>query len=428
MRDALRETPGTGDLPRTLIITPNQVGEDSGSGIWLRDLFHDWPPEKLAQVYTKVRPLREEKLVHNRFYGLSGPSLLKTPITVRPSRDRDLAGCISIDGVITYRLPGRLVKWVEAFRPEVVYGFLGPVWLTRFTVEVARRWRCGLVSHIMDDYVSTWPVNGVGWRAWVPGVALLNYLNRRVFARTFRASDGRFVCSPAMQEEYARRYGVNSEVIQIGVDRRDWPESRRQALGTGKLRVVYAGSVSQAVNATAIYNFARAVEKLVSSGLPIEFELYVPSHCSFAVKRLSGLGGTRVRPAVGRDDIKSVLVEADLLLLPFNNNPRSVQFTWLSWPTKICEYIASGTPSLAMGAAECPFLRYLIDEKVVFWECGRSVDAIEAVLRWIMNNPDERQLVGRRGQLLAFERHLSIEASKRFRGELVRLSQRRTND
>lgn len=428
MRDALQKAVSGSDLPRTLIITPNRVGEDSGSGIWLQELFRDWPSDKLAQIYTKERPVRNNAVIANNFCGRTGMSLLKRWRAGNLYSDRDFAGCISIDGAITYRLPDSLVKWVEAFRPQIVYGFLGPVWITRLTVEIARRWRCGLISHIMDDYVSTWPVSGVGWRSWVPGVTLLNRINRRVFNWALRACNTRFVCSPAMQEEYAMRYGVKAEVVQIGVNPRDWPAERKPAVTTGKLRVVYAGSVSQAVNASAIYKFAQAVEGVARSGRLIEFELYVPSHCLAEVRRLSRFSSTTIRPAVGRDDIKSLLVGADLLLLPFNKNRQSVQFTRLSWPTKIAEYMASGTPSLALGSADCPFLRYLIDGKVVFWEDGGSVAATEETLLWILNNPNERQLVGRRGQLLAFEKHLSSEAADRFRSEFVQLAQRYADD
>lgn len=410
-------------LPRVLIVTPNQIGDSSGGGIWLDTLFRDWPAEKLGQIYSKERASNCKSERGPRFLGLTGLPRRMFRRNHKGSGSNATSGVVSFDGVISYRVPRKLTEFVDTFKPEIIYTFFGPIWLTRLAVCLARSHKCQLVCHIMDDYVTSWPVNGVRWRNLVPGVAILNLLNRRVFAKATSACRVRYVASRSMQEEYRERYGMKATLLQVGVDRSEWENLLNPPTRRDSLRIIYAGSVSEAVNLNAIKRFAAAVVSMRANGASVQFELFVPGHCRHLVNRLNLLDGVSVRSAVGREEIKKILVFGDILLLPFNYEAWSTRFTRLSWPTKISEYMASGTPILAVGSNECGFMQYLAENKAAYTDEGRSVEMIESVLWKLLKGAEERQVVGRRARSLAFSNHLNSAAIAQLTRDLVEVNE-----
>ncbi|MEG2066011.1 MAG: glycosyltransferase, partial [Clostridia bacterium] len=95
---------------------------------------------------------------------------------------------------------------------------------------------------------------------------------------------------------------------------------------------------------------------------------------------------------LSNEELIPELLNADLLINP---RPTSLEFTGLSFPSKLIEYLATGTPILTTRISSIPscyeeFFYYIDDES--------GIGIQQAILRVMETDPIERNLVASRAQ------------------------------
>jgi glycosyltransferase involved in cell wall biosynthesis len=101
---------------------------------------------------------------------------------------------------------------------------------------------------------------------------------------------------------------------------------------------------------------------------------------------------------LSRPDFAEMLRKSDVLLLPFNSDATSLQYCRLSWPTKLNEYLASGSPVLHVGPRGTAVHDYLTRKSVGYCivpELG--TEAAFAVVEELRSE-EARLVVGERGR------------------------------
>jgi glycosyltransferase involved in cell wall biosynthesis len=110
---------------------------------------------------------------------------------------------------------------------------------------------------------------------------------------------------------------------------------------------------------------------------------------------------------VHRDNVPSILAEAELLVLP---RPDSKQAQG-GFPTKLGEYLATGKPVCATKVGEIP--NYLIDNQSVFFATPGSVDSFAKAMITALSNKDNAIRIGKNGKSVAEkEFNKDIQAKK----------------
>jgi len=422
------------EFPRVLVVTSNNFNLLTGGGITLTNLFRGWPPGRIANLHEDPTP--EDHTVCRNFYRLSREEIrwawpfswaeswraAPTPAGALSVRDGKegiwprLVRRVVVDGAPrTAKITDRLAHWLGAFRPELVYGFLGSMAQIRLTRELVRRLAIPVTIHIMDD-----------WPTVVYERGLLSPFLRRIVLREFQMvlRDARLrlgICED-MCEEYRRRYGYPFFPFHNALDMEQWlPHAKRDWKGGSPFIVRYVGSIVADGQRQGLRDVGEAVLGLRASGRSIELWVHAPK------EQVAYLQGDRV-PAEGLflagppgpDFVAPLLSAADLLVLPFNFDRRSARYIRLSMPTKVPAYMASGTPILVYGPPGIATVRYAEGEGWGHVVSNKGIAELRKALTRLMDDQEARERLGRRSQFLASQRHDAAMIRPLFQAALAK--------
>ena len=412
--------------PRTLIVGKG-FDQSSGVGITLTSLFRDWPKDGLAAVCAPSEAA--DTTVCEIYYALgseearwvwpisrfeqkvsSGP-VLRRPAdggVRRPAasvddrgrhRGRTYAGLarqtawaalVASGGEHFLRHLGasaRLAAWIRNFRPDVLYTHLESLPMIRFVDSLVAQFDLPLVIHMMDD----WPL--------VPEhEGILSPLTRRVINRELRRLMDKASCNMAisqyMCEAFEARYGHAFLPFHNVLDTRAWIVAPRTSwLASKPFRVVYTGRVGKA-NETALRDVAAVVALLADKGLAINLEIYALGREPFSPGALPDSRAVRLLPAIDYADIPGLLVEADLLVLPLDFSQKALEYARYSMPTKVAEYLGSGTPILVYCPEDTAVGHYARNSGWGALVGTRDRDALARTIVRLASDEQERRRLG----------------------------------
>ena len=149
-----------------------------------------------------------------------------------------------------------------------------------------------------------------------------------------------------MCDVFETRYGREFLPFHNVLDNRSWtvpPRSDWKA--ADPFRLVYAGRVGIA-NEEALRDVAAVVAGLADGGLSVRLDIYALARAPFPPGTWPDSRAVNVLPAVAYDAVPRLLVEADLLVLPLGFSSKDLAYARYSMPTKVAEYLGSGTPTL----------------------------------------------------------------------------------
>lgn len=341
-------------VPRTLVISEAPLSAANGFGVTLTTFFQGWPGERLLQFYTRAEfdpdPEDRARTVFGDIPGHWGRRYaIEWMCGQRPAwRGRYSARW----------LRHALGRW----RPDVVYTMTFSADTLAFASWVARRLGRPLVAHIADD-----------------GLEVPKARPERDVRALLAGAAARISISEEMRLAYLARYGLDSRVLHNGAS---LELLRRRSIDTpGPVFCVrYLGSVLPEHHFNAIEDVAIAVRERLTD-LNVRFEVCGGAYTRHHAQSLAD--GTRVvyRGAVGPAEAIDLVTTADLLVIPVNFSPEAFNHVRLSLPTKLPEYLASGTPTLVYGPAGAAPVEFCRRHSVGFVIDTRSVDRVAAFIR-----------------------------------------------
>jgi glycosyltransferase involved in cell wall biosynthesis len=423
------------DFPRALFITACAFNAMNGGGVTFSNLFRGWPKDRLATVHNDPLPTSDE--VCELYFRLGprelrrwGPLEWVAPST-GPCRDSRVASDVVAQipnsmlrrtralvfgsGVPeTARLTPALAQFLQAFQPELIYTTLGSQGIVDLAEMIRSRFRLPIVVHLMDDWRET--IYGDGWLSgWQR-----NRLNRKI-AGLMQVAAARIGICPEMREHLSRDFGLPFMSFQNCVD-----AARLASFARGDLmpcerpRMVYAGSLLPFAQDEAVVDAAHAVAELARQGLALRFDIHVPPGLVAPYRDRLALGpAVRVLPPFERwEEYYRNIVDADLLLLPINFDPATVRYIRYSMPTKVPEYLMSGTPVLVYGPDGVAQVDYARREGWGLVVSQQGVVPLASGIRELLTNQELRRRVTTHGRALAMERHEATTVRAGFQGAL----------
>ncbi len=245
-------------------------------------------------------------------------------------------------------ISAELRKWINDTNPDYFYALLSTRHSILFAQKLVSEFRKPLIIHIMDD----WPAT-IGNKSF-----FYTFLNRTVnheLKILLQLSHKRIAISELMALEYSKRFGGDWLFFHNPVDVTMW--SRKKALknsGDNNFKILYSGRLSTGVSET-IKSVSDAVDNLnVSTGYKVSFQIQSDSRPGW----IHNYKNTYFSHFISYDLLPDLFSSVDLLLLPYDFDGRSFDFIRLSMPTKVTEYMASGTPILIVAPPDCA-LSYL---------------------------------------------------------------------
>lgn len=426
--------------PRLLIISPSAFNPLSGGGITFTNLFHGWSKDRIATVHSdKIKPTTE---VCERYYFLSSKEFVwKFPFSLarifglqeklensaHSAKGATMHG-ESGGGILRnllkpiisllqrffrneiptdVKISRELEKFINDFKPEVIYTILGSLPYIRLVRKIAEKYNLPVVIHMMDD----WPA--VRYRKEPKEL--------RELIKNSAACLG--IC-PAMCEAYEKRYGRHFLPFANALDSENWlKKSRKNWHRASPFKILYAGALMPDSQLGSLIDVCDAVFELNREGIDVEMEIYAPW---FSAKYYHGdlerAGCVRVFDAPEKMDSEELFAKADLLLLPVNFDSATVKYVKYSMPTKVPAYMFSGTPTLAYGPKGVASIKYA--GEWAYCVLNKNKKELKDAIKHLAGDEELRKKLAIHAQKLAVERHDRKIVSGKFQQVLIDVANR----
>ena len=272
-----------------------------------------------------------------------------------------------------------LDKWIQKVDPDYIYVLLSTRHSIRFANNVSLRYNKPLIIHIMDD----WPaVIGKGslfssyWNAKINKEfrELLNYTSKKI------------AISNMMAQEYVVRFGGVWEYFHNPVDEKRWFPFQKNIYEKSllkKVRVAYFGRIAKA-NKKSIDLFVNSVDifnKQLNEFI-IEFHIYSYQYLVLP----DSVDNIIQHSFLEFSKIPETMSEYDFLLLPLSFSKADIQFSRLSIPTKLSEYLVTGVPVISIVPEYTALSNFLIENECSFIINYDIASKIADELLTILNN------------------------------------------
>lgn len=421
----------SGIHPRLLLLTASAFNPLSGGGITFTNLFRGWPKDRIACAHNdKIEPSIDvcEKYFYlgSKEFAWAFPFSLFSKFGLQEKLENSAR---SVKGVATHggsngngifksfiklvlplfqrffhneiptcvRISRELEKFIDDFKPEVIYTILGSLPYIRLVRKVAGKYNLPVVIHMMDD----WPA--VRYRGELKELRDLIENSATCLG----------ICD-AMCEAYGKRYGRKFLPFANALDSENWLKKARKNWGRASpFKLLYAGALMPDSQLGSLIDVCDAVYELNKNGLDVEMEIYAPW---FSAKHYRGdlerPGCVKVFDAPEKMDAEELFSSADLLLLPVNFDRATVEYVKYSMPTKVPAYMFSGTPTLAYGPESVASISYA--KKWAYCILNKNKKELKDAIKHLANDEELRKRLALHAQKLAIERHDVREVGSAF--------------
>jgi len=432
--------------PKILIIGET-FRNDTGGGITLRNLFSNWPNNKLAVITQS--DLNDEKIClnyykiganENRFikilkflfsvgkfkYFTSSNIILKNNdlginfhikilfLNLVKKTIGALSHFLGIHHMLhSNRLSNLLLSWINEFDPDVIYIQPNSLQIILLVDKLVLKVNKPIVIHIVDDYRKTKNKFGL----------LYYYFEKKIeheVTQLVNRASLRFSICEEMSEEYLTRFGEVFIPIHNPVQIERWNKKKYKydSIISNEFRIVYAGRIGVA-NRKAINQLIDLVLSLNKEKQLICFDIYSVDHDEIIINRLKDIKSIRHHGFIPHDSLPATLSNYDLLFLPLSTSSRSLNYTRLSMPTKASEYMATGIPIIVYAPKQTALYRYAEKYKWAF--VASNLHELKKGVMLLLGSDSARNEFSEKAIELAIRKHELTYVSRVFQQKIKEL-------
>lgn len=423
----------------------------SGGGITLTNLFKGWPKDKIAVAYMGHGLYNVATEVCDTYYQLgkgehkwifplnlfqkSFPSGLKSivPKTESPvNRNQPGVRTKFIDRFFypflkwlgLFHIASRISlsqsfkNWLLEFKPEVLYVQISSRETLLFAIQLIDFLKIASVNHIMDDWPSTLNDRGLLRDYWYKKIdAELRQFNDKI--------DLHFSISEAMSDEYSKRYNKEYIPFHNPVDSEIWLPNVKKDYNLDKenIAILYSGRIGIGIT-ESLMDVASAIDSIRDNSVNIKLHIQTFTKDPVILNKLQKYNCVVINPFAAYEQLPKIFSKADILLLANDFSMKGLTYLKFSMPTKVSEYLISGTPVLLYAPKETAISKFFIRN-----DCGccvndrSSVEIINA-LELLINDENYRKKIGNKAVTLATEKFDKEKVRKKFQKFLTDISQK----
>jgi glycosyltransferase involved in cell wall biosynthesis len=405
------------NYPRILIFGP-PFNNFTGGGITLSNLFKGWPKDRIAVASTGhvLQDLSTD--VCDTYYLLgkneqrwmfpfnllqrSFPSgLIAFNESSNVPRDRSGASLrrILVDnyfypvmqwfGLIHFlskiSFSKQFLEWLDTYNPEILYIQVTTREDILFSLKLCDFLGIPAVIHNMDDWPSTISNKGL----------FKNCLSAKIdreFRQLLKRMDLCLSISNAMASEYMRRYNREFKPFHNPIETKAWQPFCKTnfRLHDDHVRILYSGRIGVGITESLV-EVANVINEINHSWGNIKLYIQSPSSDYEVRSRLQKFDCIVLNPVVEYSQLPVLFSQADLLLIANDFDKEGIDYLKYSMPTKVSEYMISGTPILIYASGETAVSKFFKD-----CECGCCVTAqdpekLDAALKLLTNDEEYRK-------------------------------------
>jgi glycosyltransferase involved in cell wall biosynthesis len=392
----------------------------SGGGVLLNNLFEKFPAENLFFFHRDFnQPLKPIKFKEYRLlWNWLRPNIIDFARNIlkwiyfvtqhpRDSKISDIAYIFLQSS--QFHFPAAVDREIRNFNPEIIYAWTAsPLWANTLQ-SVAVRYNLPYVIHFMDNHVEVKPT-----------IALEKVLQAKLaksLSLLVRNASGILCISEAMKYGYKKKWGIESEVFHGSIDTSKWPfpEEREQ---NNDFILLFNGSVDRGV-LLGLIDIAKAVELLQLKGIRIKLIILVSaSYSQVVIDSLSRFNCVDIQLQSSFNNLRSYLINADLLIIAYGFDDKTVSYFKYSFATKVVPYMLSGQCILAYGPSDIEPIDYVKRGQWGVTVTDQNIESIATTISSLYYNPKERMRLAKLAWTVAKEEHDSQANGIRFENYL----------
>lgn len=432
-------------LPKVLIFG-QPFNDHTGGGITLSNLFRGWDPDKLAVAcsgyYLRQNINRdicksyyqlgknEQKwlfpfsLLKKKYYsGSLKNNLEEVRIQNRPKSK------LRLDFVLKYFLPfiqysglrhiisktefsPGFSKWLSEFKPDLIYAQATSRQAVLFCLALQDHLDKPFVYHVMDDWPSSLSSNGLFKSFWKKRI-------HRELSLLLNKASLLMSISGQMSDEYQRRYGKNFIPFHNAIDLDFWKEHQKRNYHlSSNPSILYAGRTGIGLD-QSLEIFSRAIS-LVNRKLQTKLRLVLQTEEK--PPWIEKYTCVEHRYFVPYQELPRQFAKADFLLMPYDFSNTSLNYLQYSMPTKVPEYMISGTPIIIFAPESTAVAQYA---KKFGWAkliTQNDVNEISKSIELLLGHQEQRRALASKAINLAEKNHNLRQVNKEFRETLCAIS------
>ena len=363
--------------PKILIISEFYFNENSGGGILLKNLFENYPKERIfilhedldAKTDSKIRShlLRNSSKINHFLKNFLHPLIIKKLI--------DLKNFITIKK--KKRISRDLLIKINKFKPDVIYTILGSYGLMYMIKELKVILKVPLITHIMDNVLAI-------------------YKNERkeyeIFNHLIQSSAKRIAINSKMAEEYKKIFKYNFSILHNGINK-----NKIQKVNIKKKTkiITYIGSVFKNAQLDSLVEITQVIEQLIKKKNDLKCLFFLPENQRRIYEHnFPNNGSILIRNHnLNEKEYFKIISESDLLLLASNFDSKSVDYYKYSWPAKMGTYLMSKVPIFIYGPKKIFFINDAKSKKWAYVEDKKSKKNLEDSLIKILYDLNLRKRI-----------------------------------
>jgi glycosyltransferase involved in cell wall biosynthesis len=436
--------------PRILIFGQSFTNS-TGGGITISNLFKGWPKEKISVAVTGHASYNVSTEICDTYYQLGieeyrwifpfnliqkpFPSGLKSfdqnstvSVINKKTGIREvlinkiffpllrwlgLSHCIS-----KIFLSQSLKDWLVEYNPELLYFHVSSLEGILFAKELRDYLKIPAAIHMMDDWPSTIGKKGLLKKFWRTKID-------RELRQLLNKVDLYLSISNAMTSEYLSRYNKNFIAFHNPIETKSWqPYSKTDfKLNNNDIKILYSGRIGPGITESLI-EVAHAIDSINNIGMKIKLLIQSPSWDYNIIKRLQEYKCVIINPIVDYSELPKVFSQADLLLIANDFSNQGIDFLRYSMPTKISEYMISGTPVLVYAPGETAVSRFVSDNECGYCITDQSTEKLSYAIQFLISDEEFRKRLSQNSVRIAKELFDAEKVRKEFHQLLINLSKK----
>lgn len=147
---------------KVLLITPESISNDTSSGFLLRNLFSNFNKNELAQIYFSSSIINLSncntfwRFENKKFYYNTGVEIshnIHKIIGKKRFFSKHFIHFEPILDLFPIRVTPAFHKWIDNFKPDIIYSWMGSKRIIDLTIYISRRNNIPVVVHFMDNWI-----------------------------------------------------------------------------------------------------------------------------------------------------------------------------------------------------------------------------------------------------------------------------------
>lgn len=434
--------------PKILIFSQT-FNNFSGGGITLTNLFSGWPKDRIAVISYDFMLVGVSTNICGTYYQLGDKEIhWKFPFSMIKQKPKSgllniekhadflvsngrlkrkqklpssflsqLLRWLGLDHSLSHiYLSDTLSAWLLEYKPELLYFQISNRESVHFSQTLIDYLGIPSVIHMMDDWPSVIADRSISSKYWKNKIY-------KELKQLMNKIDLHLSICDEMAAEYKMRYGHEFHSFHNTLDLAKWTLYERKDihLNDGPKILLFSGRIGRGIGQSLI-EVAAAVKELTMEGLEIRLHIQSPRSDRGIINQLRKFECVKVNPPIEYDRLPQLYSTADILVIANDFTTNAVRFLKYSMPTKVPEYMISGTPIIVYASSETALYKFFKRNNCGHCVERQNITQIADGLRLLLQDHRYSDKLSRNAIAYANKHFDSVKVRQDFHGLLIESS------